>query len=86
MYTYLIGEDEHFDLQWHKSRSDAEEYLKRQLSLYAICYDENNAKYDVIADREFYRMFDKVYHNSVTVRRLGNKLLDRIDEVKSNRV
>jgi hypothetical protein len=86
MYSYIIGEDEHFDLEWCKNRKDAEESLELMLFLYEICYTLDNAEFGVITDREFYKKFDEKYHSSKRVRRLGNKLLMRIEELTKRKI
>lgn len=85
MYSYVIGEDHHFDLKWCKNRKEAEESLESMLFLYKICYNPDDAEFGVITNSEFYKRFDEKYHNSVSVRRLGDKLLMRIEELDKKR-
>jgi hypothetical protein len=79
MYSYVLGGDEHFCFKRHKTRKEAELWLKDELFLYNICY--SNADSGVLPDKEFFQKFpDGAYVGKLSWRRLGNALLDRVRE------
>lgn len=81
MYAYIFGVDEHFVFKRLSNRKEAEEWLKSEMFLYNICYEGTNPDYGIMSDREFKRdKVDQQYELSVEVRRLGDKLLERIEE------
>lgn len=82
MYAYLRGEDEHFVLGWFHNRKQAESWLASELSLYRICYQEEKAEYRVMSNKEFFSAFPEIHDNIHSMRKLGKKLKERIEEGK----
>lgn len=80
MYAYITGEDEHFCFQWFKNRKEADEWLELEKRLYSVCY--TNPDCGVLTNKQFEDKFpNEEYKRFLMVRRLGDKLRQRIDEL-----